>query len=583
METILINKSLIHLWQHIDNGRRRSLFAVLCLTVCASFAELVTIGAIIPFLSVLTDPSGLYSNPNVASVASIFGIASPNELVFPVVIMFGSVAVISGLIRMTLLVLSNKTIFAIGHDISVSIYRKTLYQPYATHIAKNSSELINAVSVKSSLVIFGIIMPFLVLFNSAIMLTIVLIFLISIDPIVSLMLVLGFALIYALIIMFTTSRLKVVGEKIAKQSTLLIKAMQEGLGAIRDVIIDSTQEQYSKLYKASDLELRMSQKQSQVIREGPRYLVESLGLVIISSVAFMAWNSSEGVNDILPILGAFALGCQRMLPVVQQGYSSWGSIRTSIPSLIDVVDFLNQPIQEYQLSKITPIKFDKCLSLSGVSFRYSPDAPMILKDINLEIPKGSRVGIIGVTGGGKSSLLDLMMGLLKPVNGSVSIDGIPLDDKRYRAWQKQIGHVPQNVFLSDASIAENIAYGIPLSEINHIAVRRSAQQAQLSDTVESWADQYQTRVGERGVNLSGGQRQRIGIARALYKKPELIIFDEATSALDNATEASLIKAISRLSGLITIVMVAHRITTLRGCDLIFEIKNGCLSPIKQIE
>ena len=179
---------------------------------------------------------------------------------------------------------------------------------------------------------------------------------------------------------------------------------------------------------------------------------------------------------------------------------------------------MDQPIKEYQLSKITPIKFDKYLSLSKVSFRYSHDAPMVLRDVNLEIPKGSRVGIIGVTGGGKSSLLDLMMGLLKPVKGYVSIDGISLDDRNCRAWQKQIGHVPQNVFLSDASIAENIAYGIPVSEINHEAVRRSAQQAQLSDTVESWANQYQTRV-ERGIKLSGGQRQRIGIARALYKNP----------------------------------------------------------------
>ena len=579
----MINKNILRLWLHINKGRKKSILVLLCLTVCASFAELVTIGAIIPFLSVLTDPAELYSNPLVASVAGEFGISYPNELVLPVVIMFGLVAVISGLIRLALLVFSNKTIFAIGHDISVNIYRKTLYQPYATHIEKNSSELINAVSVKSSLVIFGVIMPVLILFNSAIMLTIVLIFLVSIDPIVSLMLVLGFALIYALIIIFTTSRLKVAGEKIAKQSTLLIKAMQEGLGAIRDVIIDSTQEQHSKLYRTSDLELRISQKQSQIIREGPRYVVESLGLVLISSVAFIAWNSSEGVKEILPVLGAFALGCQRMLPVVQQGYSSWGSIRTSIPSLVDVVDFLDQPIKEYQLSKIVPIKFDKCLCLNKVSFRYSHNAPMVLRDINLEIPKGSRIGIIGVTGGGKSSLLDVMMGLLKPVNGFVSIDGVPLDDKSYRSWQKQIGHVPQNVFLSDASIAENIAFGIPESEIDHVAVRRSAQQAQLADTVETWVDQYQTRVGERGVKLSGGQRQRIGIARALYKKPELIIFDEATSALDNATEASLIKAISSLSGLITIVMVAHRLTTLRGCDLIFEIKNGYLSPIKKID
>ena len=579
----MINKSLLRLWQHIDYARRKSLLALLCLLVCASVAEVVTIGAIIPFLSVLTDPVGFYSNPTVGSMAGSFGITHPDELIFPMVIMFGLAAVTSGVIRLALLIFSNKITFAIGHDLSVSMYRKTLYQPYATHISKNSSEVINAVSVKSTLVIFGIVTPILILFNSAMMLTVVLIFLIAIDPVVSLILVSGFALIYALIIIRTTVRLKVAGEKIAMHSTLVIKAMQEGLGAIRDVIIDSTQEEYSELYRASDIELRSSQRRSQVIREAPRYLVESIGLVLIASVAFMASDSSEGVTDTLPILGALALGVQRMLPVVQQAYSGWGSIRTSIPSLIDVVDLLDQPIQEYQLSKITSIEFNKCLSFSEVSFQYSPDSPMVLRDINLEIPKGSRVGIIGVTGGGKSSLLDVVMGLLKPVSGVISIDGVPLDDQNNRAWQKQIGHVPQAIFLSDASIAENIAYGVPASKINHEAVKRSAQQAQLSDAVESWADQYQTRVGERGVKLSGGQRQRIGIARALYKSPDLIIFDEATSALDNSTEAALIQAIGGLSSHLTIIMVAHRITTLKDCDLIFEIKDGCLSTVEKLE
>lgn len=579
----MINRSLLRLWQHIDGKRRKSLLVLLFLLICASFAEVVTIGSIIPFLSVLTDPAGFYSNPTVASIAGSFGITNPDELIFPIVVMFGLTALISGAIRLALLFFSNKITFAIGHDLSVNMYRKTLYQPYATHIGKNSSEVINAASVKSTLVIFGIVMPILVLFNSAIMLIIVFIFLIAVDPVVSLILVMGFAMIYGLIIIVTTVKLRVAGEKIAKHSTLVIKSMQEGLGAIRDIIIDSTQEEYSKVYRKSDLELRSSQRRSQVIREAPRYLVESLGLILIAFVAFIALDTSEGLTDILPILGAFALGCQRMLPVVQQAYSSWGSIRTSIPSLIDVIDLLDKPIKDYQISKIIPIEFKNCLSLSKVSFQYAPNSTMILKNINLEIPKGSRVGIIGVTGGGKSSLLDVIMGLLKPVSGTISIDGVPLNDQNNRAWQKQIGHVPQDIFLSDATIAENIAYGIPVSEINYDSVKRSAQQAQLSDTVESWEDHYQTRVGERGVKLSGGQRQRIGIARALYKNPELIIFDEATSALDNTTEASIIKAIAGLSNLLTIVMVAHRLTTLKECDMIFEIKNGCLSPIKQLD
>ena len=576
----MISKSLLRLWRHIPKDRRKSLIGLLCLLICASLAEVMTIGAIIPFLAVLTDPVEFYSNPIVESMAGGFGITDPDELIFPMVVMFGAAAALSGAIRFALLFFSNKITFAIGHDLSVNMYRNTLYQPYATHISKNSSELINAVAVKSTLVIFGIVMPILILVNSGMMLAVVLVFLIIIDPVVSLILVFGFAVIYGLIVMYTSGRLKVAGEKIAIHSTLAIKAMQEGLGSIRDVLIDGAQEEYSGVYQTSDLELRSSQRRSQVIREAPRYLVESAGLILIAFVAFLASDSPDGITGTLPVLGALALGCQRMLPVVQQTYSSWGSIRSSIPSLIDVVDLLDLRIQDYQLSEVKPLAFNRCLSLNEVSFQYSADSPMVLRNLNVEIPKGSRVGIIGATGGGKSSLLDLLMGLLKPVSGVISIDGVPLDDQNIRGWQTQIGHVPQTIFLSDASIAENIAYGVPSSEIDYAAVKRSAQQAQLSEVIESWSDQYQGRVGERGVKLSGGQRQRVGIARALYKKPRLIIFDEATSALDNDTESSVIKAIGGLSRDLTIIMVAHRLTTLKDCDLIFEIENGHISVIK---
>lgn len=577
----MINESLLRLWKHIDHRRRKSLLALLCLLACGSLAEVVTIGAIIPFLAALTDPVKLYSNPNIAPLAGSLGITDPYELILPVVIIFGLAALLSGIIRLMLLFFSNKIAFSIGHDLSVKMYNRSLFQPYATHIGRNSSEVINAVSVKSTLVIFGIVSPCLLLINAVMMIIVILIFLITIDPFVTLILASGFVVIYVVIMSLTTDKLKIAGEQISVQSTVVLKAMQEGLGAIRDIIIDGSQRYHSEFYRVSDLKLRTSQRYSQVIREAPRYVVESLGLVLIASVAYMASKSPEGVAETLPVLGALALGCQRMLPVIQNAYSSWGSIKTALPSLADVVDLLEQPIEDHQVSRVTPIQFKKCLSFRDVKFNYSQGSPIVLTDINLDIKQGSRVGIIGSTGCGKSTLLDVIMGLLRPTGGMISVDGVTIDDQNIRAWQRKIGHVPQFIFLSDATIAENIAFGVSTSKINYERVKRAAEQAQLADAIESWPEAYQTRVGERGVKLSGGQRQRIGIARALYKKPDLIVFDEATSALDNDTEASVMNAIRELSHDLTVVMVAHRLSTLEDCDLIFEVKNGRISMVKE--
>lgn len=579
----MFNHSLICLWGHIDTVRQKSLFALLLLSVFASFVEVFTIGAIVPFLAVITNPEELYSFYFVASLSSKFGISEPSGLVIPIALGFGLAALLSGVVRLILLYYSNTVSFAIGHDLSVKMYKRNLHQPYPIHVARNSSEVINAVSVKSTLVIFGIISPLLLLINSLMMLFMVIIFLIYIDPAVTFFLVTGFVIIYGLIMILTNESLKLAGKDISIESSRVIKVMQEGLGAIRHIIIDGTQKYHSELYRETDLKLRTSQKKSQIIREAPRYIVESSGLILITCIAYIASMSSNGITDTIPILGAIALGCQRMLPVVQNAYSGWGSIKTALPSLVDVVILLDQPVNKYQLVNHRPMNFKETLSFRNIMFNYSENSEKILNDISFDIPHGSTIGIIGSTGSGKSTLLDIIMGLLKPTQGSILVDGIKLNDKNCLAWQKKIGHVPQSIFLSDSMIVENIAFGVPFLDIDFERVEKVAKQAQLADTISALPDGYRSRVGERGVNLSGGQLQRIGIARALYKAPEIIIFDEATSALDNSTEAYLMQAVKELSSSITIVMVAHRLTTLKDCDLIYEIKDGKISVVKSLQ
>jgi len=288
----------------------------------------------------------------------------------------------------------------------------------------------------------------------------------------------------------------------------------------------------------------------------------------------------DGLTVVIPILGALALGTQRLLPALQQLYGSYSTLKGSYSSFQDVLNLLNQPLPKYALETEkgnlpTQISFKKEIVLNNINFSYAADntisPPLVLKNINLKLRKGERIGFIGVTGSGKSTLLDIIMGLLIPTSGKLTIDGKLITDENKRSWQAHIAHVPQNIYLSDSTIEENIAFGLPKDKIDRRKVEKAAKQAQIAELIDNWQEGYQTFVGERGIRLSGGQRQRIGIARALYKQADVLIFDEATSALDNETEQAVMKSIECLGRELTILIIAHRITTLKGCDKIIKL------------
>jgi ATP-binding cassette subfamily B protein len=307
--------------------------------------------------------------------------------------------------------------------------------------------------------------------------------------------------------------------------------------------------------------------------------MEALGMLLIASLAYSLAQQVDGIAKAIPYLGALALGAQRLLPVLQQAYGSWAQINSGQASLKDTLELLDQPLPDYVNQSITQLPFNQSIILKQLSFRYGEQAPYVLNQLNLTITKGSRVGFIGTTGSGKSTLLDIVMGLLEPTNGLLEIDGRPITSANNRAWQSHIAHVPQAIFLADSTIEENIAFGIPRDQIDLSRVKQAAAQAQISETIESWPKQYQTFVGERGIRLSGGQRQRIGIARALYKQADVIIFDEATSALDSETEQAVMEAIKGLSMELTILIIAHRLTTLKDCTEIVELHKGSVKYV----
>lgn len=574
---------LKRLWHQVSSRRKAQFGLLLILMIIASFAEIFSIGAVLPFLSILTVPEKIFGHPVAQPFIRTFGMKSASQLLLPFTLVFGLAAIISGTLRLFLLWASTRLSYATGADLSISIYRRTLYQPYSVHVARNSSEIINGISSKTGVVI-GTFTSVLNLISATIILLAILLTLVSVDSFIALTAFTGFGLLYALIIKITRSRLLLNSKRIARDSSQVIKSLQEGLGGIRDVLIDGTQATYCQIYSNADLPLRHAQGNNSFISLSPRFALEALGMLLISGLAYTLAMQPNGIARAIPVLGALALGAQRLLPVLQIAYTSWSNIQGSNASLEDAIELLDQPLPDYaDQSPAEPLPFHKQIELKNLSFRYTDHTPYVLKNFNLSISKGSRIGFIGVTGSGKSTLLDIVMGLLQPTEGTLDIDGQSITSANNRAWQAHIAHVPQTIYLSDATIEENIAFGIAKGKIDHERVTQAAQQAQIADIIETWPKKYKTCVGERGIRLSGGQRQRIGIARALYKQADVIIFDEATSALDNETELAVMQAIESLGSELTVLIIAHRLTTLKKCSQIVELADSGIKCIGSYE
>jgi ATP-binding cassette, subfamily B, bacterial PglK len=569
------------IWQHLSKRRRKQFWLLLVLMIMASIMEVVSISAVVPFLGALTSPEQVYQHHLAQPLIQILEITEPRQLLLPLTIIFVVATLIASIIRLLLLYASTRLSYAAGADLSINIYRRTLYQNYLTHTSHNSSEIINSIITKTNTVTGSILVPLLNLISSVVVMLGIISVVFTINAQVAVITFSIFALLYWVISFFTKKSLQRNSQLIATQSTQMIKSLQEGLGGIRDVLIDGTQEFYCKLYQKADLSLRRASGDNIFISSSPRYLMEAIGMILIAILAYTLTLQKGGVAVAIPVLGALAIGAQKLLPALQQAYNSYSSIKGANSSFIDVLNLLNQPLSHdvsQALIKLMP--FEKEIVFKDVSFRYTKDTPWILKNVNLNFKKGTTIGFIGETGSGKSTLLDILMGLLSPISGELLIDGIAITEENRRSWQAHISHVPQSIYLADSTIQENIAFGVKSEKIKEHRVSQAAQQAQISETIHNLKNKYKTFIGERGVKLSGGQKQRIGIARALYKDSDVLIFDEATSALDNQTEHKIMQQIEQLNGNRTIFIIAHRLTTLKQCDSIIRINTN--HTIKQV-
>jgi len=541
--------------------------------VAGAFLDVISLGSVFPFIGVLTAPETVFSMPMVQDIAGFMGITRADQLVLPLTLIFISVALLAGAFRLLVLWTNNRFAYAAGHDLSVLLYQATLYQPYHVHVSRNSSEVIGGVGKVDSTI--TILFQALTMANAILVSLAIFATLMVIKPLITGLMFLGFCFCYASVAWVTRRRLYKNSRCSALEASRRIKVLQEGLGGIREVLLNGSQLFYVDIYRHSDWSLRHAQGGNTFLAGCPRFVVEALGMVLIAMLAYGLSLQAGGLRPAMPLLAALALGAQRLLPALQQIYIAWAVIRGSQANLNDVLALIEQPLPEEALcAPPAPLDFRYEIQFEDVCFRYTRNGPWVVNDLNLRIAKGARVGFVGITGCGKSTTLDLLMGLLQPTSGRIMVDGLPLRGERLRAWQRTIAHVPQNIFLSDTTLAENIAFGEPPEAIDMERVRQATRQAQIAEFIESSPKGYYTMTGERGIHLSGGQRQRLGIARALYKQARVLVFDEATSALDNTTEREVMDAIEGLGRGLTILIIAHRLSTVSRCGMIVQLDQG---------
>jgi ATP-binding cassette subfamily B protein len=570
-----LTHNIVTLWKYLGRKRRNQFFLLFLLMLVSVFAEVVTIGAVIPFLGVLTAPEQVFTLSWLQPVIQSLEIETARELLLPLTLAFILIALFSSGVRVAQLWYNSKLTALMGTQLRHDIYAMALNKPYEFHLAHNSSDLISLTTEKITLAVHVGITQVLYLLTASAMCLAIVATLIYINPFIALLAFILWGGGYVLIARLVRTRVRQNSHIVTTSQPLAVKSMQEGLGGIRDVILDNSQKVFIQEYTKTVHDLQYALVQNTFLSSLPKNLLEVLGITLIALLAYSMQANSTGQNA-LPLLGAFALGAQRLLPGLQQIYYSWSRINGNYAVLADVVVWL--PVEnkatEQKHSLVSSLEFKKHIELKNITFGYTGTNKEILSNINLTIPKGSRTGFIGETGSGKSTLLDVIMGLLVPTGGELLVDDRKIDFSNVEAWQKNIAHVSQTIFLADGSLLENIAFGVPIGDIDKVQIEKATKLAQLHDFIETLPGGYHTLVGERGIRLSGGQRQRIGIARALYKKAEILVLDEATSALDDVTEQAVMEAINGLGDELTVLMIAHRHSTLKNCDTIIEILPG---------
>jgi len=573
--------SLIKLFNLLDYSQRRKLLFLQFLVFFMSCMEVISVLVIGPFMALLGNTESIYAPGIINSTFAYLGFASDREFI----IFCGFMVLLIMITSACFSLYTTKVLYqfgsSIGGSISNRLFKHFLVQPWLFHSKHSSSNLIHRVINESQRLTFAIIHQALT-FNAKIAVVLLMsIAVIAYDPIISMFALTIFSLSYFLIYKFSESRLNRASKSLAEDQALRLKTASESFGGVQNIILNRTQLYFIDSFKKSTDQYYLSWGNSQILSIMPKYLLEVLALgSIIVLVLFLFLSGNQNLNTILPTLSVFALAGYKILPALQAAYYSFSIITANISAfdsiesdLVNSNDLKTDDLN-YGSSTNSYLEFKNKLVFKDISFAYPESQKNVLNKVSFEVPAQKTIGIVGPSGAGKSTMIDLILGLISPTSGKFMADNINIDQSNIKKWQGNIGFVPQSIFLSDSTIKENIAFGIDIESIDEQKILNAANLANIIDFVSELPDGINTMVGERGVQLSGGQIQRIGIARALYNNPKVLIFDEATSSLDGISEKLIMEAINKFSGLKTIIIVAHRLETIKNCNSIFLLRDG---------
>jgi ABC-type multidrug transport system fused ATPase/permease subunit len=562
----------------LDRRERRQAVLLSLLAVGMGVLDVVGVASILPFLSVVSNPDLIQTNPMLARAHELLG--APETRTFLIMLGLGAFLFVlfAALFRAF-------TFYALTYfvrmrvpSLSLRLMERYLAQPYAWFLTRHTSDLGKSILSEVAQVVNGPIQASVRLVAHTVMLVSLVMLLLILQPRAALGAAVLFGGAYGLILLVTKTPLARMGRERIEANREKFQIMQEAMGGIKNVKLGNLERSYIDRFRDPARVQARNQAALSVISDLPRHMLEVIAFG--GMILFVLWllaSRGGSVSEVIPILGVYAFAAARMFPTIQQFFGAISAIRFGRPALDQIHADLTGPSggDLERGSDLPPMGLRDGIELDRVSFAFPGADRPALDDLNVRIDAHTSVGIVGSTGAGKTTAVDLLLGLLRPQEGALRIDGVEITDANIRAWQKSIGYVPQDIFLVDDTVAANIAFGVPPGQIDMAAVERAARMAELHDFVTGELPRgYDTKVGERGTRLSGGQRQRIGIARALYRDPDVLVFDEATSALDMRTERAVMDAVRRLGGSKTIIMIAHRLSTVRDCDQILMLEKG---------
>lgn len=543
--------------------------------------EIAGVASIMPFLSVLGNPEVVETNPVLSALYKYFGFSSVSGFLVVLGVAAFVLILFSATFRSITQYAMHRFVEMRRHSIGERLLETYLRQPYDFFLDRHSSDLAKSILSEVDLLVGQVFRPGMQMVAYGVVLVAIVIFLVAINPVVAGAVAVTIGLLYTLIYLIVRGLLSRIGEDRLLANQGRFTAAGEALGGIKDIKLLGREYAYLKRFRGPSIRQARHQATNQTLAQVPRFLIEAVAFGGILAIALILTTFNEagngGLGNVLPMLGLYAFAGYRMLPAAQNVFQGMTQLRFGSAAVDNVYQDLRQrtalaQIQEHASQALIP---RESITLQSLSYTYPNATSPALRDINLTIPVGSSIGLVGGTGAGKTTLVDVLLGLLKPTEGHIRVDENVIGPENLRSWQRALGYVPQDIFLTDSSITENIAFGVPAGEIDQEQVVHCARMAHVHDFIMTeLPDQYETMVGERGVRLSGGQRQRIGIARALYHDPPVLVLDEATSALDTVTERSVMQAIEELAGAKTIILIAHRLSTVRRCDQVVLLDKG---------